>query len=465
MFLSFLSNQKGENMVDSITNYVDSRSIQTNIVLVTSAKPWKEHLKTYYSIPQYIGAAIILGGLVFSVWPALQGDTCGESNPAGPPGADLIFFSSTIPIALSAVYKEIAFRKADLDIWIVNFWVSLFQFSVGLLYAPLAAFMSGLAIVDIPQNLYRGLLCFVIGKNFVENNETTSQWSQCPPGICEPLTIDNCFPTCSGDITEEFSYCDPVDWWSTGEMDTFSGDVMSLGQSVNCFAEYYVSCDPLIDPYQCVKDQCGLTNITVYGPSSKNTPDCYPYCSPVCASPDQACLNCGTGGDTGTCCDACDGGVACLSQLSALGAVLLYISFNIAYNTFLLLVIKYGSAALMYVASTVVLPLGGVAFTLSFIFGPHASQFTIFNGVGLLIVLLGLICYRFVGRRKKKPQEAPEVVGADIVDVPNTFSVVGQPYEYGLVEQVEVQPRNVRQIRSSYYSSLGINATPPHGPS
>jgi len=119
----------------------------------------------------------------------------------------------------------------------------------------------------------------------------------------------------------------------------------------------------------------------------------------------------------------------------------------------------------MYVASTVVLPLGGVAFTLSFIFGPHASQFTIFNGVGLLIVLLGLICYRFVGRRKKKPQEAPEVVGADIVDVPNTFSVVGQPYEYGLVEQVEVQPRNVRQIRSSYYSSLGINATPPHGPS
>ena len=65
--------------------------------------------------------------------------------------------------------QEIAFKKVDLDVWLVNFWVSVFQFLCGLTYAPLAAVMSGLAVVDIPQNLYRGFLCFLIGKNFIGN--------------------------------------------------------------------------------------------------------------------------------------------------------------------------------------------------------------------------------------------------------------------------------------------------------
>ena len=43
------------------------------VVLTTSGKPWLLHLKTYYKVPQYIGAVIILAGLVVSVWPSLSG--------------------------------------------------------------------------------------------------------------------------------------------------------------------------------------------------------------------------------------------------------------------------------------------------------------------------------------------------------------------------------------------------------
>jgi len=68
---------------------------------------------------------------------------------------------------------------------------------------------------------------------------------------------------------------------------------------------------------------------------------------------------------------------------------------NIAYNVFLVLVIKHGSAALMYATSTVVLPLGSIAFTISVFMGDHATAFDVYTGIGLGVVLFGLIIYRF----------------------------------------------------------------------
>jgi hypothetical protein len=156
--------------------------------------------------------------------------------------------------------------------------------------------------------------------------------------------------------------------------------------------------------------------------------------------------------------------------MSALGGVALYMTFNIAYNTLLLLVIKYGSAALMYfvfswllyvgllkrsfryVASTVVLPLGSVAFTQKFLLGVHASSFTLYNGVGLVVVLLGLIIYRFIGKRKSS---TPQQITADIVEGSVNFSVVGRYYEPDL-ELVTPKPRTAAQIRSKYYQTIGL---------
>lgn len=63
-------------------------------------------------------------------------------------------------------------------------------------------------------------------------------------------------------------------------------------------------------------------------------------------------------GGRAQCCDSCDGSIPSISSLPALWGVCLYMVANIAYNVFLVLVIKHGSAALMYATSTVVLPLG-----------------------------------------------------------------------------------------------------------
>jgi hypothetical protein len=52
---------------------VESLLSGSDIVLSTSGKTWLTHLKTYYKWPQYIGAVIILAGLVVSVWPSLSG--------------------------------------------------------------------------------------------------------------------------------------------------------------------------------------------------------------------------------------------------------------------------------------------------------------------------------------------------------------------------------------------------------
>lgn len=73
------------------------------------------------------------------MWPDLRGGA-----GAGPISGDLLFFTATIPIAVSGVYKEIAFKSVqDMDVWYLNGYVALPQFLIGLLYAPLAAVMTG----------------------------------------------------------------------------------------------------------------------------------------------------------------------------------------------------------------------------------------------------------------------------------------------------------------------------------
>lgn len=139
---------------------------------------------------------------------------------------------------------------------------------------------------------------------------------------------------------------------------------------------------------------------------------------------------------------SCDGSLPYISAVPALWAIIMYMTANILYNVFLVLVIKYqillyliynssrkrerrewkkkrnlkvkryGSAALMYIASTLVLPMGSISFTIRAFLGHNTQKFTVylfyhsllhmtliissFSGAGLGVVLLGLIIYRWV---------------------------------------------------------------------
>jgi len=288
--------QMGRGSLSHVTLFsgIGQDELDGEVVLVSNAHTWGKHLKSFYSAAQYVGALIIMSGLVVSVWPDVVTGGAGQAS------GDIVFFCSTIPIAVSAVYKEIAFKSvSDMDVWYLNGYVAVPQFVLGLLYAPLAAYMTKLPLHDIPSNLWNGLQCWLLGRNF---------------------------------ITRDYG------WDCSEEVD------------------------------------CG-------------------------------------GDDTPMCCDSCDGRYPRVSALPALWGVLAYMFANICYNIFLVLVIKHGSAALMYATSTLVLPLGSVAFTIHALMGLHAKDFTPYTGGGLGVVLLGLFIYRFVdmyikSRQAKKDKES-----------------------------------------------------------
>lgn len=73
--------------------------------------------------------------------------------------------------------------------------------------------------------------------------------------------------------------------------------------------------------------------------------------------------------------------------------VTIYLIFNQLYNLLILLLIKYGSSNLLWLALTLMVPLGNVAFTLPFV--PEHQSLKATDIIGLILICSGLGCYRF----------------------------------------------------------------------
>jgi hypothetical protein len=71
----------------------------------------------------------------------------------------------------------------------------------------------------------------------------------------------------------------------------------------------------------------------------------------------------------------------------------IYLIFNQFYNLFIILILKYGSANLLYLALTLMVPLGNVTFTLPFV--PQHGPLRSTDIIGLVVICFGLGCYRF----------------------------------------------------------------------
>lgn len=71
-----------------------------------------------------------------------------------------------------------------------------------------------------------------------------------------------------------------------------------------------------------------------------------------------------------------------------------YLSLNLCYNILIIFVLKFGSSNVLWLALTIMVPVGNVAFCLPFMPGGgeeiHASDV-----IGLAVILLGLVMYRF----------------------------------------------------------------------
>eukprot|EP01038_Epipyxis_sp_PR26KG_P015628 gene15628-21124_t len=211
-------------------------------------------LKAKYNIYQYFGAVIVAAGIIIVLSPSL-------SNGGSIIWA-IVLILSTIPMALSSVYKEIALGETEIDAIYLNGWVAVFQLMFSLVLCVPCALVSDppVAIPDLPKNLWDGLLCY-FGQSTITCSDGDSN-----------CTADRCFPG---------------------------------------------------------------------GPEFVN----------------------------------------------------IYLFFNQLYNLLIILIIKYGSANLLYLALTLMVPLGNVAFTLPFV--PENSPLRITDIIGLIVICGGLGCYRF----------------------------------------------------------------------
>ena len=80
--------------------------------------------------------------------------------------------------------------------------------------------------------------------------------------------------------------------------------------------------------------------------------------------------------------------------------VTIYLFFNQLYNLLIILILKYGRANLLFMALTLMVPLGNVAFTLPFVPGHAPLQVT--DILGLVIICVGLGISRFAADLYKK---------------------------------------------------------------
>jgi hypothetical protein len=266
-------------------NFIASSSI---IVLVQqSAIPISMLISFYmlnakYSFSQYLGAAVVLLGIVVVLLPTmlpslssaavgggdLQGgdDGTGSASSSGDKGGgDLLWIGilviSCVPMCLSSVYKELALGEMEIDVVYLNGWVAVFQF---LMAIPLV----------IPSSLVVGMPLSAIVPNFMSG-------ADCYMGI-NTVTAQN-----------QHEYGDfPVDDCSNAAL---------------------------------------YTN--------------------------------------------------------------LYIFFNVVYNVLIVVVLKYGSSNILWMASTVIVPLSNVAFSLDIM--PNHQPLTIFDIWGLVVIMSGLVIYRF----------------------------------------------------------------------
>ena len=106
-------------------------------------------------------------------------------------------------------------------------------------------------------------------------------------------------------------------------------------------------------------------------------------------------MRCYVGVNSQVCSATDDDSGACVSDDCHMATlfVTLYLVFNIGYNILIILIIKFGSASLLFMALTIMVPLGNIAFTLQFVPGHKPLQVT--DIIGLVVICTGLGCYRF----------------------------------------------------------------------
>eukprot|EP00928_Gymnodinium_smaydae_P061049 TRINITY_DN4509_c0_g3_i2.p1 TRINITY_DN4509_c0_g3~~TRINITY_DN4509_c0_g3_i2.p1 ORF type:complete len:431 (+),score=84.43 TRINITY_DN4509_c0_g3_i2:165-1295(+) len=125
------------------------------------------YIRTRYSSKEMAGALLIVAGACVSVVPSLLQASASDSLGSNIRWYAVIFYAmSNVPMAMSACYKESKFDKAQLDVWYLTQWVSIFQFLVSFVYMPLLVLpgfgsQDGMSWSDVVSALSDGMDCYL----------------------------------------------------------------------------------------------------------------------------------------------------------------------------------------------------------------------------------------------------------------------------------------------------------------
>jgi len=142
-------------------------------------------------------------------------------------------------------------------------------------------------------------------------------------------------------------------------------------------------------------------------------------------------------------CDSCEG---------AWITVTIYMIINILFNVFAILMIREGSASLYIILMTLRLPLGNMMFYMSWIMGDDQQPFDPHDISGLLVILIGLVIYRYQRSPESEDADAPYIVTSVVTFKPGI----------GEIATTQIQRRPVQMQRSSegirgqLYTRLGM---------
>jgi len=241
----------------------------------------------------------------------------------------MFYLCQVIPFAASNVYKDIAFKAVDMDVWYLQFWDVFWQSLVGTLLFPINTILPEPATIawsSIPGSMKNGTLC-LIGENLI-----TPENSSCA-------------------AKAEVVYCD----------------------------------------------------------------ECY----------------------------------------NAWVILLIYMAINVAYNVFILLVIKYGSATILSIAQTIRLPLTNICFSFKFIMGKDTTPFSGYSLGGLLVILAGLTAYRVGSLIKKKPENADGTESTRRI-IPHIGPGGGDYLIESVASVPLIAPKSSAHLRKQYLTKLGV---------
>mmetsp|Transcript_28230 Transcript_28230/g.35448 ORF Transcript_28230/g.35448 Transcript_28230/m.35448 type:complete len:617 (+) Transcript_28230:130-1980(+) len=157
----------------------------------------------------------------------------------------------------------------------------------------------------------------------------------------------------------------------------------------------------------------------------------------------------------------------------------LYIFFNVGYNILLILILKYGSANILWLASTVMVPFGNIVFSFKFV--PGHQPLTSSNFWSLGLIMGGLVLYRFYGnfvtwlkQRKvtipkdlqETERQQKEIVHLATHKMKNFVGINQAEFLEPMVEariyeeQKAMLYRSTVQIRGSFLARLGLPPSP-----